>query len=297
MEVRSSIPGENKLDPFASATSSAAAAPIDSPKRKQYAAMGSVTDLDQIFSTFKDPHQEWRRLVAEFVGTFFLVLVAAGAPMMGVAVEGSVHRLAAVVAPGWMVMGVIMAFGKISGAHLNPSVSIAFALRGDFPWRRVPGYIVVQLLGASVAGWFLQYLLDTSAAGGSTYPSNGYDSWHAFLMELILTFGLLTMILGTASGAQSIGGLAAVGVGFYIALAGMWGSPVSGASMNPARTFGPNMASLDFTAYWAYVAGPILGGMLAVGVAYLLRGKGGGWMGSAAAQGSINVKPKDPNLI
>ena len=82
--------------------------------------MGSVTDLDQVFETFKDPHQEWRRLVAEFVGTFFLVLVAAGAPMMGVAVEGSVHRLAAVVAPGWMVMGVILAFGKISGAHLNP---------------------------------------------------------------------------------------------------------------------------------------------------------------------------------
>ena len=297
MEARSSIPGENKLDPFASATSSAAAAPIDSPKRKQYAAMGSVTDLDQIFSTFKDPHQEWRRLVAEFVGTFFLVLVAAGAPMMGVAVEGSVHRLAAVVAPGWMVMGVIMAFGKISGAHLNPSVSIAFALRGDFPWRRVPGYIVVQLLGASVAGWFLQYLLDTSAAGGSTIQCMCQFFSFENKINFFLNFGLLTMILGTASGAQSIGGLAAIGVGFYIALAGMWGSPVSGASMNPARTFGPNMASLDFTAYWAYVAGPILGGMLAVGVAYLLRGKGGGWMGSAAAQGSINVKPKDPNLI
>ena len=297
MEARSSIPGENKLDPFASATSSAAAAPIDSPKRKQYAAMGSVTDLDQIFSTFKDPHQEWRRLVAEFVGTFFLVLVAAGAPMMGVAVEGSVHRLAAVVAPGWMVMGVIMAFGKISGAHLNPSVSIAFALRGDFPWRRVPGYIVMQLLGASVAGWFLQYLLDTSAAGGSTIQCMCQFFSFENKINFFLNFGLLTMILGTASGAQSIGGLAAIGVGFYIALAGMWGSPVSGASMNPARTFGPNMASLDFTAYWAYVAGPILGGMLAVGVAYLLRGKGGGWMGSAAAQGSINVKPKDPNLI
>ncbi len=254
-----------------------------------------VQDPRQVTINFLDPRREWRRLLAEFVGTFFLVLVAAGAPMMGTAVDGSVSRLAAVVAPGMMVMAVIMSMGKVSGAHLNPAVSLSFALRGDFPWKRVPGYIVTQLLGASVASYILQAVLGVSAKHGSTYPSGGYGAWPAFWMELILTFGLVTVILGTASGAQNIGIIGSVGVGGYIALAGMWGSPISGASMNPARTFGPNMASLDFTAYWVYVAGPILGGILAVLIGYLLRGPGGGEDGSAAAQGMLGLKVLDPN--
>lgn len=268
--------------------------PVGSNSRRRFSNMGSVTDLDQVFSDFKDPRQEWRRLLAEVVGTFFLVLVAAGAPMMGVAVKGSVMRVTAVVAPGMMVMAVIMSIGKISGAHLNPGVSMAFALRGDFPWRRVPGYIVAQLLGASIAGYFLQYLLHTSAKNGSTYPANGYDAWSAFLMEFILTFGLLMVILGTSSGAQNIGIVGAIGVGSYIALAGMWGSPVSGASMNTARTFGPNLASLDFTAFWAYIAGPLLGAGFAVLISFLLRGRGGGRVGSAAAQGDLDTQVKYP---
>ena len=97
---------------------------------------------------FDDPSQEWRRLFSELLGTFFLVLVAAGGGMMGQAFPDTISRTAAVVAPGLMVLGVILFMGKVSGAHLNPAVSIAFALRGDFPWRRVPGYIVVQLVGA-----------------------------------------------------------------------------------------------------------------------------------------------------
>jgi aquaporin Z len=109
----------------------------------------------------------------------------------------------------------------------------------------------------------------------------------AFWMEVFLTMGLVSVILGTASGAQSIGVFAAFGVGAYIALAGLWGSPISGASMNPARTFGPDLVGKTFTGYWVYVAGPTVGALLAVGIAYALRGRGGGKSGAGAAQGDL----------
>ena len=112
-------------------------------------------------------------------------------------------------------------------------------------------------------------------------------------MELILTLGLVSVILGTASGAQNIGIIGAFGVGGYIALAGLWGSPISGASMNPARTFGPDLVGKTFTAYWVYVAGPIAGAALAVVIAYILRGPGGGKDGSGAAQGDLFTETYD----
>jgi aquaporin Z len=243
---------------------------------------------------FKDPSQEWRRLFSELLGTFFLVLVAAGGGMMGQAFPNTISRTAAVVAPGLMVMAIILFMGKVSGAHLNPGVSIAFALRGDFPWRRVPGYIVVQLIGATLAALFLRAVVGVSATYGSNYPAAGYSSGAAFVMEAVLTLGLVSVILGTASGAQNVGLFGAVGVGAYIALAGLWGSPISGASMNPARTFGPDLVGTDFTSYWVYVAGPLTGMLLAVGAAWLLRGAGGGRSGSAAAQGDLLTEVERP---
>lgn len=248
--------------------------------RYEQAVIGRIND-------FNDPRQEWRRLFSELLGTFFLVLVAAGGGMMGHAFPGTVSRTAAVVAPGMMVMAIILFMGKVSGAHLNPVVSIAFALRRDFPWRRVPGYIVVQLAGATLAVLFLRAVVKVSATYGGNYPAHGYSGMAAFWMELILTTGLVGVILGTASGAQNIGLFGAFGVGGYIALAGLWGSPISGASMNPARTFGPDLVGTTFTGYWVYVAGPIAGAVLAVGIAFLLRGKGGGRSGSGAAQGDL----------
>src|SRR5579862_6639359 len=244
------------------------------------------TVIDPI-EDFQNPRQEWRRLFSETFGTFLLVMVAAGGGMMGQAFPGAISRSAAVVAPGLMVMGVILFMGKVSGAHLNPAVSVAFALRRDFPWRRVPGYIVVQLIGATLAALVLHALINVSAVHGSNYVAPGYSAGTAFWMELLLTFGLVSVILGTASGAQNIGIIAAIGVGSYIALAGLWGSPISGASMNPARTFGPDLVGGKFTDYWVYVAGPIVGAALAVGVAFVLRGPGGGLSGSSAAQGDL----------
>ena len=243
---------------------------------------------------FKDPSQEWRRLFSELLGTFFLVLVAAGGGMMGQAFPDTISRTAAVVAPGLMVMAIILFMGKVSGAHLNPAVSVAFSLRGDFPWRRVPGYIVVQLIGATLAALFLHAVINVSATYGSNYPAAGYSGGSAFLMEAVLTLGLVSVILGTASGAQNVGLFGAIGVGAYIALAGLWGSPISGASMNPARTFGPDLVGTDFTSYWVYVAGPLVGALLAVGAAWVLRGAGGGRAGSSAAQGDLFTEVERP---
>lgn len=236
---------------------------------------------------FNDPRQEWRRLFSELLGTFLLVMVAAGGGMMSQAFPGAIGRSAVVVAPGLMVMGIILFMGKVSGAHLNPAVSIAFALRRDFQWRRVPGYIIVQLIGASLAALVLREVITVSAKYGSNYPAAGYSNMAAFWMELLLTTGLVSVILGTASGAQNVGLFGAIGVGGYIALAGLWGSPISGTSMNPARTFGPDVIGGDFTAYWVYIAGPLAGAVLAVAIAFVLRGPGGGKSGSGAAQGDI----------
>jgi aquaporin Z len=236
---------------------------------------------------FNDPRQEWRRLFSELLGTFLLVLVAAGGGMMSHAFPGTISRQAAVVAPGLMVLAIILFMGKVSGAHLNPAVSIGFALRGDFPWNRVPGYIVIQLVGATLAALFLRAVINVSAMYGANYPAHGHSDMAAFWMELILTLGLVSVILGTASGAQNIGIIAAFGVGGYIALAGLWGSPISGASMNPARTFGPDLVSTTFTGYWVYIAGPIAGAVVAVCIAYVLRGPGGGRAGDVAAQGGL----------
>jgi aquaporin Z len=244
---------------------------------------------------FHDPSQEWRRLFSELFGTFLLVLVAAGGPMLGQVFPDMVGTAAAVAAPGLMVLAIILFMGEVSGAHLNPAVTIAFSLRGDFPWRRVPGYIVVQLAGATLAAWFLQAVVQVSATHGGNHPAAGYSAGDAFAMEVVLTLGLVSVILGTASGAQNLGGIAAVGVGAYIALAGLWGNPISGASMNPARTFGPAAVGADFSSYWVYVAGPLVGAALAVGIAFVLRGRGGSRSASTAAQGELSPNAERPH--
>jgi len=234
---------------------------------------------------------EGRRLFSELLGTFFLVLVAVGGGMVNARFGGdAVPYTARVVAPALMVAAIILFMGTVSGAHLNPAVSFAFALRGDFPWRRVPAYVAAQFVGAILATLLLWALIGKQGSAGLTLPGNGISTTTAMLWEAVLTVGLVSVILGTASGAQQIGPLAAVGVGGYIALAGLWGSPVSGASMNPARSLGPALVLGDWTAWWAYLAGPVAGGAIAVGFAYVLRGPGGGLSGVQAAQGTLGPR-------
>jgi aquaporin Z len=239
---------------------------------------------------FWDSRYEGRRLFSELLGTFFLVLVAVGGGMVNARFGGNaVPYGARVVAPALMVMAVILFMGAVSGAHLNPAVSIAFALRGNFPWKRVPAYIVAQLGGAILATLLLWAMIGKQGSAGLTLPGQGISTGTAMLWELVLTAGLVSTILGTASGAQNLGAIAALGVGGYIALAGLWGSPVSGASMNPARSLGPALVLNDWTSWWAYLVGPVLGGIIAVGIAFILRGRGGGESGTAAAQGTLGL--------
>jgi aquaporin Z len=239
---------------------------------------------------FWDDRYTWRRLFSEVLGTFFLVLVAVGAGMVNARFGGqAVPYGARVVAPALMVMAVILFMGAVSGAHLNPAVSIAFAVRGDFPWKRVPTYVVAQFVGAILATLLLWALLGKQGSAGLTLPGPGVSTTTAMLWEIVLTTGLVSVIQGTASGAQQLGALAAIAVGSYIALAGLWGAPVSGASMNPARSLGPALVLDDWAAWWAYLVGPIVGGVIAVGISYVLRGQGGGVRAKQAAAGTLGT--------
>ena len=243
---------------------------------------GSRTDFD-------NPSLEYRRLFSELLGTFMLVLVAAGGGLLHA--KGEISLAAAVVAPGLMVMAIILFMGAISGAHLNPVVSLAFGLRRDFPFGRITGYIVAQLLGATLACLFLLAVFGNVENLGATLPGPGYHNWQALLMEIVLTAVLVSVILGTASGAQNVGTLGALGVGGYIALAGLWSAPVSGTSMNPARSFGPALVSGHWGSYWVYVLGPAAGALIAVGCAVILRGAGGDPVSRAAGSGELHDEP------
>lgn len=239
---------------------------------------------------FWDSSYEWRRLFSEVFGTFLLVTVAAGGAMVnarfgGNAVPGPVR----VVAPGLMVMAIILFMGAVSGAHLNPAVTMAFALRGNFPWRRVGPYILAQIVGAVLAALLLLALIGKQGSAGLTLPGPGVSTGLAMAWEVLLTTGLVSVILGTASGAQQLGPIAALGVGGYIALAGLFGAPVSGASMNPVRSLGVALVLGNWTAWWAYLLGPLIGAVIAVGFAWILRGPGGGTSGTRAAQGTLGT--------
>ncbi|MBV9605248.1 MAG: aquaporin [Solirubrobacterales bacterium] len=257
--------------------------------RARYRAWLAFGSLDE----FADPRLAYRRLFAELLGTFLLVLAAAGGGLLHA--RGEVSLAAAVVAPALTVLAIILFMGAVSGAHLNPVVSLAFALRGDFPWRRVPWYVLAQLLGAALACLFLLGVFGNVEHLGATLPGPEYHPWQAFLMEIVLTGGLVSVILGTASAAQNVGTIGALGVGGYIALAGLWAAPVSGTSMNPARSFGPALVAGDWRAFWAYVAGPLLGAAVAVACAWILRGPGGDSAARAAATGTLGQAVSHPD--
>jgi aquaporin Z len=236
---------------------------------------------------FNDLTYEARRLFGELFGTFLLVLAGAGAAVLEAATHGQIGRAAAVTAPGLTVLAVILFMGAVCGAHLNPIVSIAFALRGDFGWRRVPGYIAAQCVGALLASLVLKATFGDVAHLGTTLPGPGFTATQAFVIEAVLSLGLVSTILGTASSAQNVGPLSAIGVGAYIVVAGLWASPVSGASMNPARSLGPALVSADLHDLWIYLTAPVAGALAAVAAAYILRGPGGGPSGSRATQGTL----------
>ncbi len=242
----------------------------------------------QAVPNFFDPSLEWRRVFAETWGTFLLVLVAAGGGVVSAVSGGRVTLGMMVVAPGIMVMSIIYFMGSVSGAHLNPAVTLAFAVRRNFPWKRVPGYVAGQLIGGIGAAAFLRAMFGTVGALGATMPGRGVTEWKALAMEVVLTAGLVNTILGTASGARNIGTNGAIAVGGYIALAGLWSAPISGASMNPVRSLAPDLVRGDFYTTWIYIVGPFVGALMGVTFEWILKGKPTA-AGRIAAQGTLGV--------
>lgn len=181
-------------------------------------------------------------------------------------------------------MAIIYFMGAVGGAHLNPSVTLAFAVRRNFPWRRVPGYLGAQFVGGVAAAALLRAMFGPIGLMGATTSGPGVSDIKALIMEILLTTGLISTILGTSSGARNIGSNGALAVGGYIALAGLWAAPISGASMNPVRSFAPDLIRGDLLTTWIYIAGPMMGAMLAVGFEWILKGQATA-AGTLAARG------------
>ncbi|HVR14072.1 MAG TPA: MIP family channel protein [Gaiellaceae bacterium] len=209
-----------------------------------------------------------RRLASEFVGTFTLVFAGCGAIM----VDAKTHALGHVgvaISFGLVIMAMIYAVGHISGAHFNPAVSFAFAISRHFPWPRVVGYWTAQLLGALTAAAILRGSLGNLAHTGATLPSGSQAQ--SFLWELVLTFFLMFVIMAVTTDTRAVGEAAAIAIGGTVGLDAMFGGPISGASMNPARSFGPALVSGDLHALWLYIAAPLAGATLGALVYEFIR--------------------------
>jgi aquaporin Z len=219
----------------------------------------------------KRPANEFQKLLAEVVGTFALTFVSGGGIIISTISNGEIPLLAHYVAAGLIISAMIYALGSTSGAHFNPTVTLAFAMRRDFPWKRVPGYWIAQLLGAVIAAFLLRLLFGDVEHLGATLPHYGVIL--SCIIEVVLTFFLVTVILGVAAKGELVGNNVAIAVGATIVLCGIFAGPISGASMNPARSLGPFLVSGQLGDAWVYIVGPFAGALLAVGMAWLLRGK------------------------
>lgn len=239
------------------------------PKEQSRLAMKS-SGIGNFTSNRSGSYGQWKRAVAEFIGTFMLVFVAAAPSVISATSHVQIGRSASVIAPGLVVMAIIYTFGDVSGAHLNPVVTFAFALRKDFPWAHLFNYWVAQFLGAIAAVEVLRMLFGPVGHLGATIP-HGITA--SLIMEFLLSFFLMTIIFGTAAGHKLVGHNSAIAVGGYVALAGLFASPISGASMNPVRSIGPDLVSWSSNSWWIYVVGPFAGVILATILASFLRGK------------------------
>jgi MIP family channel proteins len=209
-----------------------------------------------------------RSLIAESIGTFALVFAGCGAIMVD-AKTGALGHVGVAISFGLVIMAMIYAVGHISGAHFNPAVTFGFALSRQFPWPRVPLYWASQLTGALAAALILRASLGNIAHVGATIPT-GSDG-QAFLWEAVLTFFLMFVIMAVATDTRAVGEAAAIAIGGTVGLDAMFGGPITGASMNPARSLGPAIAAADYTAIWVYLAAPILGAAAAAVAYQVLR--------------------------
>jgi aquaporin NIP len=211
-----------------------------------------------------------RFLAAEFVGTFALVFAGCGAIMVDSKTQALGH-VGVAISFGLVIMVMIYAVGHISGAHFNPAVTLAFALSRHFPWPRLLGYWTVQLLAAVTAAAILRGSLGNIAHVGATLPSGSQSQ--SFLWEFVMSFFLMFVIMAVATDTRAVGEAAAIAIGATVGLDAMFGGPISGASMNPARSIGPALVSGDLYALWLYILAPITGAALGAVVYQLIRGE------------------------
>lgn len=206
-----------------------------------------------------------RKFATELIGTFVLIFAATATPIVNEKTKGSVTLLGNAATAGLAIMIVIFATGHISGAHVNPAITIAFASLRHFPWVQVPFYIAAQVLGSIAASFTLKGIFHPYMHGGVTLPQGAY--WPSFLLEFIISFNLMFVITAVATDTRAVGELAGIAVGACVMMNIMIAGSTSGASMNPVRTLGPAIAVNNYKGIWLYMLGPVLG-MLAGATAY-----------------------------
>jgi len=208
--------------------------------------------------------------LAEFIGTFALVFCGTGAIIVNEVIPGSVTHVGIAITFGLIVMAMIYALGEKSGAHLNPAVTIAFTVNGNFPVKEMVPYIISQLLGAMAASGILKWVLFPSSVSlGATIPSG--SNMQSFVLELILTFFLMLVIINVAKGSKEQGLFAGIAIGSVVLLEAMFAGPVCGASMNPARSLGPAIVSGEIKQVWIYIVAPITGATAAISFYKLIK--------------------------
>jgi len=211
-----------------------------------------------------------RRPLAEFLGTFILVFAGTGAIMINQIAGGVIGHACIALTFGLVVLAMIYTFGDISGAHLNPAVTVSFAAAGRFPWKEVPLYVGAQLAGAFAASGLLKFLFPDPGTLGATLPAGSASQ--SFVLEVVLTAILMLVILSVSTGSKEKGITAGIAIGAVVGLEAMFAGPICGASMNPARSLAPAIVSGHLQHLWLYPVATVLGALFAVPLSHVLRG-------------------------
>jgi MIP family channel proteins len=231
-------------------------------------------DQEKVSATESEDQTLWSQCVAEGLGTFGLVFAGPGAIMIDTLSKGQITHVGVGLVFGLIIATMIYAFGHISGAHFNPAVTFAFVLTRHFPIRRLLFYWAAQLSGATLAALCLRLLLGDVASLGATLPTGSGGAWQSFGLEILLTFFLMIVIMAMATDTRAVGQAAALAIGGTVMLEALFAGPISGASMNPARSLGPALVSGTWTDQWVYLAGPLLGAVVGAFVYQYLREAG-----------------------
>ena len=232
------------------------------------------------------PHYA-RKLLSEFVGTAFLVIVAGGGDIIEVVSGGQIGHVARYLAPGLIVVAMIWSLSAVSGAHVNPAVTLAFVLRGVFPPVSAVGYWMSQFAGGAAGALLLRLFFGASVVNAVTHQGVGVTAWEGAGWEALITAVLIVVILSTAAEKAVVGRNAALAVGFTVACCGLFSSPMTGASMNPARSFGPQLAAQAWDGAWIYFVGPFTGAIVATVICAFLHDRSTGER--HAAEGTTNA--------